>query len=63
MNFDLYYAAISADDRFQTELVRVYGAKACDKRYQSAPYGDAALEAASAAKRTADDKWLKEVQS
>jgi hypothetical protein len=62
MNFNLYYAAIRADDAFQRELERVYGAKACERRYQSARYSDVTLEAASDAKRAADDNWLTEMR-
>jgi hypothetical protein len=61
-NFDLYHKAIAADDAFTAELTRVYGSRACEKRYQSAPYSDSQLEAASRAKRIADTNWITEMQ-
>lgn len=42
-----YHVAVAACDKFHTELVRVYGAKAAGtKRYQFGPYSDAQLQAA-----------------
>ena len=32
MNFELYWEALRADDAYQLELLRAYGAKATDKR-------------------------------
>lgn len=61
MNFKLYYQALRADDAYQRELVRVYGAaKVGDARYQG-KHTDPQLIAARAAKLVADDKWAKEV--
>ena len=62
-NFALYDAAKAADDAFQTELIRIYGVKkACEKRYQSAPYDTKSLNVLSAAKRAADEAWRIEMQ-
>ena len=60
---ELYYAAIAADEAFQRELERVYGKKATEGRYRTKPFSDAALQAASDAKRAADEAYHSEVQS
>jgi hypothetical protein len=52
---ELRLAAYAADDAFQVELVRVYGKRAGDMRYQPNDFEDAALIAAHEAKRAADD--------
>lgn len=52
---ELRLAAYAADDVFQAELVRVYGKRACDMRYQPNDFEDAALIAAYEGKRAADE--------
>lgn len=52
-----YYAAIAADDNYQAELVRVYGSRAGDMRYQSSKHDDPALIKAREAKLKADEVW------
>jgi hypothetical protein len=62
-NFNLYAAALAADETFSKELIRVYGPKnACEKRYQLAPHFDSAVESARIAKQQADAIWLNEMQ-
>ena len=54
----LYYAAIAADDAYNAELIRVYGANACEMRYRSKRFTDAALIEARKAKLAADEaRW------
>ena len=56
--YDLYYAALDADERFHNELVRVYGkTNAGDARYK-ATHTDAGVIAAREAKHVADTAWL-----
>jgi len=62
-DFTKYYAAIDADKAFQTELVRVYGKKACDLRYQQAAHDDAVLQLTLEIKLQADAAWRQEMQS
>ncbi len=52
---ELRLAAYAADDAFHAELVRVYGKRAGDMRYQPNDFEDTALIAAHEAKRDADD--------
>lgn len=52
---ELRLAAYVADDKFQAELVRVYGKRASDMRYQPNDFEDAELIAAHEAKRSADE--------
>lgn len=52
-----YSAACAADEAYQAELVRVYGSRAGDMRYQSSKHDDPALIAAREAKLKADDVW------
>jgi hypothetical protein len=52
---ELRLAAYAADDAFQAELVRVYGKRAGDMRYQPNDFEDAALIKAHEAKRAADE--------
>lgn len=55
---ELRLAAYAADDAYQTELVRVYGAKlAGQMRYCGSQHTDAALIAARTAKHEADAAW------
>lgn len=62
-NFALYDAATKADNLFSQELIRAYGLKkACEKRYQTAPHFDRAIETACAAKLMADSLWLLEMK-
>jgi hypothetical protein len=62
-NFALYDAAKAADEAFQAELIRVYGAKkACEKRYQTTPYHNNRLNELSLAKCAADEAWLQEMR-
>ena len=62
-NFALYDAAKAADEAFQAELIRIYGVKkACEMRYKTGAYHDKSLNVLVAAKRTADDAWLAEMQ-
>lgn len=52
---ELRLAAYAADDAFQAELVRVYGKRAGDMRYQPNDFEDTVLIAAHEAKRAADE--------
>jgi hypothetical protein len=52
---ELRIAAYAADDAFQAELVRVYGKRAGDMRYQPNDFEDEALIKAHEAKRAADE--------
>ena len=54
---ELRLAAYAADDAYQAELVRVYGKRAGDMRYQPNCFEDAALIAARDAKVAADTAW------
>lgn len=64
MNFDLYYAAVEADNKLQEALVAKFGKSAGDKRYLASTYReDANLDALGKAKHTADDEWLRYVQN
>ena len=56
--YELYYAAIDADQRFHNELARVYGkANVRDARYK-ATHTDAGVNAAREAKHAADKAWF-----
>lgn len=58
-NHPLYSAAVAADDAFQVELVRVYGLKAGDMRYQPTRWpNDPRLFAAAERKHAADAVWM-----
>jgi hypothetical protein len=50
---ELYYSAVTADDTWHAELVREYGAKACNARY------DTKLNGATSALRTLRDAYHK----
>lgn len=60
MSHPLYVAAVAADERFQAECVRVFGAgRAADMRYQPTRWpNDPRLFAAAEAKHAADAAWL-----
>ena len=60
-NFDLYRAAIAADDAFHAELVRVWKSDAGTMRYHPSKHTDAALLAARAAFETANQAWIQEM--
>lgn len=61
-NFDLYQIACDADDRYQAELIAVYGKRASERRYQLAQHQDVHVQAACDAKRIADALWLAEMR-
>ena len=61
MNFELYWEALRADDTYQLELLRAYGAKAQDKRY-ARQHTDLRVIAASSLKLLADAAWLNEMR-
>ena len=52
---ELRLAAYAADDAFQAELVRVYGKRASDMRYQPNDFEDESLIKALKAKLAADE--------
>lgn len=54
---ELRLAAYAADDAFHAELVRVYGKRAGDMRYQPNDFEDEALIAAERVKVAADAAW------
>lgn len=56
--FDLYHAALAADDAFHAEVVRVFGNhRAGDMRYRPEAW-DEGIRAAARAKHAADEAWL-----
>lgn len=60
----LYAAALAADEAFHSELVRVYGRKACDARYdRKRNAATPALARLGAAKEAADAAWIAALRS
>jgi hypothetical protein len=60
-DFSLYDKAKAADDAFQAALVKQYGGRAGDMRYQSAKH-PAHIKALAKAKKKADERWLAEMR-
>jgi|GEM_PF-5401390 len=57
MNFDLYYAALDADNAWSNELRAVYGKEAGDARYDERGEASAKLAELKDKKLTADKAW------